>query len=81
MSKEYRDYNEWPTVIWFAVIMILSFASLVCGVLLKVNAVVSVILFATGIVLGSIGTTIFIMTIIYPIVASFFRKPTKYDDE
>lgn len=81
MSKEYRRYDETPTLIWFGAIMVLAVASLICAVLIDMPSTIAMILFSTGIVLSSIGVTIFIMTIIYPAVAEKFHKPRHYEDE
>ena len=61
--------------------MIIAVASLVCAVLVQMPETFSMILFSTGIILASIGVTIFTMTIIYPYIADKFHKPRKYEDE
>lgn len=78
---EYRKYNEKPTLLWVAVIMIFSAISLAAAVFLNTNITFSLILFAVGITTASIGITIFLMTVVYPIVADWFSKPRKYEDD
>lgn len=79
--EEYRKYSEKPTLLWVAVIMIFSAISLVSAVFLNASITLSLVLFAVGITTASIGTTIFLMTVVYPIVSDWFRKPRKYEDD
>lgn len=78
---EYRSYNERPTLLWVAIIMTISVFSLIAGVFLNASIVFSMFMFAIGITAASIGSTIFVIAVIYPAIVDKFSKPRKYEDE
>lgn len=78
---EYRSYNERPTLLWVAIIMTISVFSLIAGVFLNASIVFSMVMFAIGITAASIGSTVFVIAVIYPAIVDKFSKPRKYEDE
>lgn len=79
--QEYRKDTERYTILWFAGIMILAVLCLIGSVLFPVTVQVELVLLSVGIILASIGVSIFLVAILYPAIMDALRKPKKYDDE
>ena len=86
MSKRdkelYQNYTELPTVLWIFGIMGISLSSLILSTLLHDIENLRMLFLTVGILSGSMGLSIFIVAILYPVVKGLIvLRKNDTDDE
>ena len=76
----YRKADELPTILWVFGIMSISLICLLSANIFSITDFARNILVMTGIIFGSIGLSIFLVAVIYPLTMDLlFEKKNKKD--
>lgn len=77
MEKEYKRYSELPTMFWLIGALAFAIVCLVVKNLFDLPEPFSLIILSVGIIMFSILGAVFIVALIFPILASVFPHKNK----